>query len=133
MASERLLVCTAVFLAIYIPGETYISLPDLLSPFYLVDVAGMALLSAGLLRRRTPMSSPLLVAGYAWTGANVWRAMADRLRMAALNQNGWTEADSTRIALVGGVLILLACAAMFAALRSASERPVQPAAAVTDR
>ena len=120
-SERRLFAATTIFLAIYVPVETYISFPNLLSPFYLVDVVGMALLASGVLRRRSPEGAPLLVAGYAWSGAVAWRGMADRLRMAALNRDGWTEGDRTMIVLVGGVLILLAAIAVRASIRLAAD------------
>ena len=118
---KRLYLGTVIFLAIYIPVETYLSRSNLLSPFYLVDVAGMALLVGGVMKRGSAVGAPLLVAGYAWSGANAWRGMADRLRAAAENQYGWTAADSTKILAVGIVLILLAAVAMRAAIRLAAE------------
>jgi hypothetical protein len=118
---RRLYGATVIFLAIYIPGETYISRSNLLSPFYLVDVVGMALLLGGVLKRGSAFSAPLLVAGYAWSGAVAWRGMADRLRAAAENRYGWVEADSTRILVVGAILILLAALATRAAIRLSAE------------
>ena len=105
---STLIASTAAFLALYIPLETYLSLPNLLSPLYIVDVIGMALLLGGLLGRGRRSGAPLLVAGFAWTGANFWRGMADRLRMAAASQNGWTEARVPWMIAIGGALVLLA-------------------------
>lgn len=122
---------TVIFLAIYIPGETYLSRANLLSPFYLVDVAGMALLLGGVLKRGSAVSAPLLVAGYAWSGAVAWRGMADRLRAASENRYGWVEADATRILVVGIILILLAALAMRAAIRQSVESPQRRAQAET--
>lgn len=118
---RRLYLGTVIFVAIYIPVETYLSRSNLLSPFYLVDVAGMALLAGGVLKRGAAVSAPLLVAGYAWSGANAWRGMADRLRAAGENRYGWVEADATRILVVGSILILLAAVAMRAAIRLSAE------------
>ena len=120
---------TTVFLAVYVPVETYVSLPNLLSPFYIVDLIGMLLLASGLLgywRNFHAAYPPILVAGFSWTGANFWRAMADRLRMAELQQAGWTPSDSLRITLVGGVLILLAARGMVLALRASVARQDGP-------
>ena len=81
----------------------------------------MALLLGGVLKRGTAVSAPLLVAGYAWSGAVAWRGMADRLRAGAENRDGWVEADSTRILVVGITLIVLAALAMRAAIRQSVE------------
>ena len=128
---RRLYLGTVIFLAIYIPVETYLSRSNLLSPFFLVDVAGMALLLAGVLKRGSAVSAPLLVAGYAWSGANAWRGMADRLRAAAENRYGWVEADSTRILVGGAILILLAAVAMRAAIRLSAQSTPRRASAET--
>ena len=120
---NAVLLFTAIFLAIYLPVETYVSLPDLLSPFYVVDLIGIVLLAVGLLRYwrdSQTAAAALLVAGFSWTGANFWRGMADRLRMAELQQEGWTQDDSVRIALVGGLLICVAAFGMVLALRAAA-------------
>lgn len=70
-------------LVIYVPVETWASLPDgLWNPFYLVDLIAMVLLFVGALRslRLRPASAPgILCAGYAWEGANFWRATFGRL------------------------------------------------------
>ena len=68
-------------LVVYVPLETWASLPRLWSPFYLVDLIGMVLLSMGVFQslRARPASAPgLLCAGFAWTGANFWRAFWGR-------------------------------------------------------
>jgi hypothetical protein len=73
---------TIVFLAIYVPLETLYSLPALWDPFYLVDFIGMALLVWGVQRCRHEASAgslSILVAGYAWEGANFWRALFGRV------------------------------------------------------
>ena len=77
-----LITFTIVFLAIYVPLETWYSLPALWDPFYIVDFIGMVLLASGILRwRRDPSARSLavLAAGYAWEGANFWRAFFDRV------------------------------------------------------
>ena len=75
---------TLVLLLVYIPVETWVSLPDgLLSPYYLVDAIAMALLLWGALHslRSRPKPSPaLLCVGAAWATANGWRATFDRLQ-----------------------------------------------------
>ena len=73
---------TIGFLAIYVPVETWYSFPELWDPFYLVDFIGIVLIASGLVRGRRDHSwrgLPVLIAGYAWTGANFWRALFDRV------------------------------------------------------
>lgn len=76
---------TLVLLAIYIPLETWYSLPALWNPFYIVDLVAMCLLAWGAWQhvRRRPSGRALiwLAAGYAWSGANAWRALFGRLEM----------------------------------------------------
>lgn len=80
--TKPLVSCTIVLLALYAPLETWFSLPALWDPFYLVDVIGMALLAWGVILCRRPPArgvEAVLVAGYAWTGANGWRAAFGRV------------------------------------------------------
>jgi hypothetical protein len=80
--SRPLVTFTVVFLVVYAPIETWYSLPALWDPFYLVDFIGMCLLSMGVAqcwRRVTSMGLTWLVAGYAWEGANFWRALFGRI------------------------------------------------------
>lgn len=77
---------TFAFLVVYVPIETWYSMPALWDPFYLVDFIGMCLLSWGVARcwrRVTPVGLTLLVAGYAWEGANFWRALFGRTQSIA--------------------------------------------------
>jgi len=75
---------TLGILAIYVPVETWVSLPyGLLSPTYLIDLVAMALLLFGALHslRARPLPSPaILCAAYAWSAANAWRAASWRYR-----------------------------------------------------
>ena len=75
---------TLALLVIYIPVETWASLPaGLLDPYYLVDAIAMVLLLWGAVHslRCRPRTSPeLLCIGAAWVSANGWRATFDRLR-----------------------------------------------------
>ena len=88
---------TVVFLAIYVPIETWYSLPALWDPFYLVDFIGMLLLAWGAarcLRDARPQSLAILASGYAWEGANFWRALFGRLEAIASGDElrlGWAE------------------------------------------
>ena len=84
---NRLVTVTIVALAIFAPLETGVSmlwgggLVGLLSPFYLVDFIGMALMAHGVVvsRRARPHCAPgVLCAAYGWMGANGWRATFGR-------------------------------------------------------
>ncbi len=107
---------TLVLLCLYAPVETWVSLPAGLSnPFYLVDVAGFGLLLWGALaslRARPDVAPGVLCAGYAWSGANGWRALA--LRLDTLRQGGevdvtlvWILVFAEVVALTGLALLLL--------------------------
>ena len=114
---------TLAAMAIYIPVETWASLPHgLLNPFYLVDVVAMVLLIGGAIRslRARPASAPgVLCAACAWAAANGWRATFGRLRDV---MNGealdhgigelWAVGIATAIALAcfGILLFLVVCA-----------------------
>ena len=106
---------TLVLLCLYVPLETWASWPALSNPFYLVDVIGFALLLWGAmtsLRARPDVAPGVLCAGYAWSAANGWRALA--LRMETLQQGGevdatlvWLLVVSEVVALTGLALLLL--------------------------
>ena len=107
---------TLVLLCLYAPVETWVSLPAGLSnPFYLVDVVGFGLLLWGALaslRARPDVAPGVLCAGYAWSAANGWRALA--LRIQTLQQGGevdvtlvWLLVVSEVVALTGLALLLL--------------------------
>ena len=95
--ATRLETFTLAFLIAYAPIETWYSLPELWDPFYLVDVIGIVLLILGMvrLRRGRPAAAVgMLTAGYAWTGANFWRALFDRVSEVAAGgvlDYGWAE------------------------------------------
>jgi hypothetical protein len=79
---RRLMAFTVAVLVLYAPIETWYSMPELWDPFFLVDLAGMVLLVVGVmaLRRDTvPRRLGMLIAGYAWTAANFWRAFFGRV------------------------------------------------------
>ena len=69
---------TLAFVAVFAPLETFVSWEyGLLSPYYLVDAIAIGLLFAGALRSlcARPRSAPsLITVGWAWAGANFWRA-----------------------------------------------------------
>ncbi len=107
--------CTLVVLLVYVPLETWASWPALSNPFYLVDVVGFALLFRGAvasLRARPGVAPGVLCAGYAWSAANGWRALA--LRLEVLQEGGQVDAGSIWLiglgeiaALIGLALLLL--------------------------
>jgi hypothetical protein len=82
-AETRLANFTLIYLAFYVPIETFASWPYLTSPYYLVDAVAMVLLLWGALHSRgaRPHAAPgLLAAGWAWAAANYWRAFFDRVK-----------------------------------------------------
>jgi hypothetical protein len=106
---------TLAVLLVYAPLETWASWPALSNPFYLVDVVGFALLLWGALaslRARPGVAPGVLCAGYAWSGANGWRALA--LRLEILQEGGhvdvglvWLIGLGEIAALIGLALLLL--------------------------
>jgi hypothetical protein len=79
---------TCAFLVLSVSIETTYSWRlGLADPYYLVKVCGWLLLAAGVVSlrvARTSLALAFLAAGWAWLGANFWRAVADRVtRMAA--------------------------------------------------
>lgn len=115
---------TLVLLLVYAPLETWVSWPSgLTNPFYLVDVIGFALLLWGALaslRARPGLAPGVLCAGYAWSGANGWRALA--LRMETLQQGG--EVDVTLVwLLVISEVAALTCLALLLLLVVESRAP----------
>jgi hypothetical protein len=103
---------TLAMLVIYVPVETWASLPrGLLDPFYLVDLIAMVLLLAGAiisLRARPKRSPFLLCAAYAWTAANAWRAIFGRI--AEVETGGELDHGIAELWAVGiGAAIALAC------------------------
>lgn len=113
----RLAAFTLALLIVYAPIETWYSLPKLWDPFYVVDLIGIVLLLVGLVRlRRDPVSPhlPILIAGYAWTSANFWRAFFGRVLEIAGGGEldyGWAELCFTICVLIialGGLVWSLA-------------------------
>jgi hypothetical protein len=76
---------TLVVLVFYAPIETWGSWPDLLSPYYLVDVVGMLILALGVYwsRARPRQARGFICAGWAWMAGAGWRATADRVEALA--------------------------------------------------
>lgn len=99
------------FLAISVPVETWYSWRGgLTDPYYLVKVVGWILLGSGAIRaRRTDPSSGLmlLTAGWAWFGANFWRAVADRVTRIATGQT--LRLGSVELWFAGGCLLASLC------------------------
>lgn len=99
---------TLALLLVYVPLETWASWPSgLTNPFYLVDVVGFALLLWGALaslRARPDVAPGVLCAGYAWSGANGWRALA--LRMETLQQGGEVDVGLVWLLVIGEVVTL---------------------------
>lgn len=81
----------ASFLAVSVPIETaYSWRAGLIEPYYAAKVVGWLLLIAGVVhlrRNREGAGLGLLVAGWAWFGANFWRAVADRLSRITAGQS----------------------------------------------
>lgn len=111
---------TLVWVALYLPIETWASLPDLASPYYIVDLVGIALMTWGALvsLAHRPLPAPaVLCAGFAWCTANGWRATADRLKRLAEDSSDaigsielWVVAGSTFAAGIVLLLLLWLCA-----------------------
>jgi hypothetical protein len=78
---------TLLWVLVYLPLEVYASwdLGALLRFAFLIDIVGIALLTAAAAAafRRHYSAPTLLVAGWAWTSANFWRATMERYWAAA--------------------------------------------------
>lgn len=102
---------TLALLLVYAPLETWASWPHLTNPFYLVDVVGFALLLWGALaslRARPDVAPGVLCAGYAWSGANGWRALA--LRIETLQQGGQVDVTLVWLIVLGEIAALVGLA-----------------------
>ena len=96
---------------LYVPLETWVSLPGLTSPSYLIDLIAMVLLFAGAMHslRERPRPAPgLLCAAIAWAAANgrraTFRRLAEQREGGSLDYGStemWTVAISTGISLAG--------------------------------
>ena len=94
-------------LLVYAPLETWASWSGLTNPFYLVDVVGFALLLWGTLaslRARPDVAPGVLCAGYAWSAANGWRALA--LRIETLEQGGQVDVTLVWLLVIGEIVAL---------------------------
>ena len=102
---------TLAVLLVYAPLETWASWPALSNPFYLVDVVGFALLLWGALaslRARPGVAPGVLCAGYAWSAANGWRALA--LRLEILQEGGHVDVGLVWLIGLGEIAALLGLA-----------------------
>ena len=98
---------TFALLLVYAPLETWGSWPALTDPFYLVDVVGLGLLLWGALaslRARPRVAPGVLCAGYAWSAANGWRALA--LRIDILQRGGEVDVGLVWLLVIGEVVAL---------------------------
>lgn len=113
-------------LAVYVPVETWVSLPELWDPFYLIDLIAMLLLFWGAvhsLRARPSPAPEVLCAAYAWTAANGWRATFGRVW--ELLEGGELEYGIGELCFAGcGTAVALGCLALslFLVVRARSAR-----------
>ena len=102
---------TLALLFVYAPLETWASWPALTDSLYLVDVVGFALLLWGTLaslRARPDLAPGVLCAGYAWSAANGWRALA--LRIDTLERGGEVDVGLVWLLVIGEVVALTSLA-----------------------
>lgn len=121
---------TVALLVVYVPIETWYSLPALWDPYYLIDFAGMVLLTWGVGRWRSEPSAAsfgVLAAGYAWETANFWRALFGRVD--ALMQGLRLRFGAAELGFVACGLVV-AFAGLVWALRLATTSPEAPDRAV---
>ena len=123
-------------LLVYAPLETWVSWPAGLSnPFYLVDVVGFLLLLWGAmtsLRARPDVAPGVLCAGYAWSAANGWRALA--LRMDTLQRGGEVDVGLVWLLVISEVVMLTGLALLLLlVVESRRPRPEPPARVDADR
>ncbi len=115
---------TLAFLLVYAPLETWASWGDgLTDPFYLVDFFGMVLLAWGAIhsRRRPQSGAGVMVAGWAWSSANFWRALFGRIN--ALGRGESLDYGFEELCVVAcGTAIALVCLSVALVLTS---RPVR--------
>lgn len=112
---------TLAALVVYVPGETYVSWPELWHPFYLVDFIAMALLLWGAVHslRARPREAPGLLCGsYGWAAANGWRAAFWRLE--ELSAGGELEYGAAEAWVVG--IASAIAAALFVVLLELTRR-----------
>ena len=111
-------------LVVYAPLETWASWPALTNPFYLVEVVGFALLLWGTLaslRARPNVAPGVLCAGYAWSGANGWRALA--LRIETLEQGGQVDVTLVWLLVIGEIVALTGLALLLLLIAESRTSP----------
>lgn len=109
-SETRLAWITLVLSAVYIPLETWVSLPDLTHPFFVIDAIAMVLLVFGSLHslRARPRRAPgMLCAGIAWSGANIWSAAGRRYYFPEAYDNGVGVINAATPAIALTVIVLL--------------------------
>ena len=113
-------VYTLVWLAVYVPGETYVTISiagrwGLLHPAYLMNVVGMVLMFWGVRAAltRQGIAPALLAVAWSWTAATMWRATVDRFWYVSLGR----ELYAGRMELwLGPIITALAVLPMVASL-----------------
>lgn len=119
--SAWLATCTFLWLAGYVPLETYVTisiagLPGLLYASYIMNVLGMGLMLWGALSAKNgkPYAPGVLTAGWAWTAATFWRATSDRFwwvskgeKLFAGTTELWLAVLLTALAVLGMVACLV--------------------------
>ena len=126
--ATRLSLVTLVFLAVYVPAETYATLsiaglPGLLYSAYILNVVGMALMFWGAMsaRRFEPAGPALLSIGWSWTAATFWRATSDRFWWASQGNQLWAGNTELWLApLLTAATVGLLIASMVLVFRTAS-------------
>jgi hypothetical protein len=122
-----LAVYTLLWLAIYIPGETSVTISiagvrGLLYGAYIMNALGMMMLlwgAASGLKGRANAAAILAVA-WSWTAATMWRATADRFWYASLGRGLYFGNSELWAA---PIVTALAVIPMIASMRLAFRRP----------
>jgi hypothetical protein len=118
---------TLLWVAVYLPVETYVSWKGLgvFRFSYLVDLVGIALLIAGggAAWRGRPYCGALLATGWAWTAANFWRGTMERYATSARGFLPWAHRNELWIGPLVTVMAMAALAAsLWIAFRATAER-----------
>jgi len=120
-ATSALGILTVSFLVVSASIETAYSWRNgLADPFYLVKLAGWALLAAGVLKFRGSNRSlglALLAGGWGWLAANFWRAVADRVVRIADGQA--LRLGSVELWFAGACLLVCLCGLAWSLILSA--------------
>jgi hypothetical protein len=117
---RRIAIYTLVWLAVYVPAETYVTISiagpwGLLHPAYVMNVLGMGLMFWGVraaLQGR-PVAPAILAVAWSWNAATMWRATVDRFWYVSLGR----ELYAGRVELwLGPIITALAVLPMIASL-----------------